>query len=177
MLEKNLGWFGVLAEPDIQWIDALKKNRPNTKILTKCIWSKSGEILNFFSSENGVLSTLDNFKYSDSFSMPGNSDLRNKKGKNIKVETISLNDVITNEFKDISPSYISIDTEGSEYEILSSLNFQKYRPSVFTIEHNFTELQNKIDELMVENNYIRVFKNLTSFDAWYVSSETMDTLR
>ena len=48
-LEKDLSWSGVLAEPDINWIDSLKKNRPNSKIITKCIWSKSGEKLNFFS--------------------------------------------------------------------------------------------------------------------------------
>ena len=76
--------------------------------------------------------------------MPGNT----KFGKTITVETISLNDVIKEYFNNISPSYISIDTEGSEYEILKSFNFENYRPKVFTIEHNFTELQNKIDELM-----------------------------
>ena len=65
MLEKELGWSGVLAEPDIQWIDSLKKNRPNTKIITKCIWKKSNEKLNFFSSDEGVLSTLEEFKYND----------------------------------------------------------------------------------------------------------------
>ncbi len=62
-----------------------------------------------------------------------------------------------------SPSYISIDTEGSEYEILKNLNFKKYRPLVFTIEHNFTEIQLRIDELMLMNDYIRVFKSLTAF--------------
>ena len=35
---------------------------------------------------------------------------------------ISLNDVIIEAFNNQSPSYISIDTEGSEYEILKFFN-------------------------------------------------------
>ncbi len=175
-LEKDLSWSGALAEPDNNWIDSLKKNRPNSKIITKCIWSKSGEKMNFFSSDVGALSTLDDFKNSDIKSMPANTALRIKSGKNIEVETISLNQVIVEEFNDNSPSYISIDTEGSEFEILNSFNFSKYHPAVFTIEHNFTDFQNKIDQLMLDNNYIRIFRKLTAFDAWYISSKAFDKL-
>ena len=171
MLEKELGWSGALVEPDVQWIDSLKKNRPNTKIITKCIWKKSNEKLNFFSSDEGVLSTLEEFKYSDAETLPGNSKLRNKSGKNIVVETISLNDVIKQYFNGKCPSYISVDTEGSEFEILNSFNFSDYRPAVFTVEHNFSKSQDMIDELLISNNYVRIFKKLTVFDAWYVSND------
>jgi len=108
--------------------------------------------------------------------MPGNTAQRIKEGVNIEVDTISLNQVIREEFNNISPSYISIDTEGSEFEILSSFNFSKYHPAVFTIEHNFTDLQDKIDQLMLDNNYVRIFKKLTAFDAWYISSEALNKL-
>ena len=82
----------------------------------------------------------------------------------VKVETISLNDVMDKKFNGIAPSYVSIDTEGSEYEILHSFNFEKYRPIVFTIEHNYSQLENKIDKLMISNGYARVFRKLTAFD-------------
>ena len=176
LLENNFSWSGVLAEPDTQWLTLLKKNRPNTKIISKCIWKNSSEKLKFFSSEIAVLSTLNTFKHSDAESMPGNTKARLKSGKIIEVETISLNQVIEKEFDDRSPTYISIDTEGSEFEILNSFNFSKYHPNVFTIEHNFTKFQDKIDKLMLENNYIRVFKKLTAFDAWYISSKVLKKL-
>jgi len=105
--------------------------------------------------------------------MPGNTNARIKSGKNILVKTISLNDLIQKNFNGKTPSYISIDTEGSEYEILKTFNFSKFRPSVFTVEHNFTSQQEKIEDLMNTNNYIRVFKNITAFDAWYVSAEKL----
>ncbi len=176
MLENSLSWKGILSEPSPQWHDSLKKNRKNTEIITKCIWSESGKTLDFFMSDVGVFSTLSDFVDSDKDSIPGNTIERKKSGKTIKVETISLNDVILNYFNNISPSYISIDTEGSEYEILKSLNFDVYRPKVFTIEHNFTKYQNLIDDFMKLNNYKRIFKELTVFDAWYVCRNTLKEL-
>ena len=175
-LERYLNWKGVLSEPSPQWHDELKKNRPYTNIISECIWSESNKELNFFVSAVGVLSSLENFKESDKISMPGNTQARVKNGKNIIVKTISLNDVIEKQFNSKSPSYISIDTEGSEYEILKNFNFKKYKPLVFTIEHNFTELQLKIDKLMYSNNYIRVFKFLTTFDAWYVEKNVFEEI-
>ena len=176
MLENTLNWSGVLSEPSPQWHEVLKENRKYTKIIKKCIWSESGKILDFFMSDRGNFSTLNEFIDSDKYSMPLNTESRKKAGKLITVETISLNDVIKEYFNNTSPSYISIDTEGSEFKILESFNFENYRPKVFTVEHNFTELQSEIDELMVSKNYERIFRKLTSFDAWYVSKEALNEL-
>lgn len=175
-LENEYKWTGALSEPSPQWHQALKQNRPKTKIITDCVWSESEKELNFFISDVGVLSSLEEFKENDKISMPGNTKARIKAGKTIKVKTISLNDVIIKYFDSVCPSYLSIDTEGSEFQILKNFNFEKHRPKVLTIEHNFTDIQTKIDELMFSNNYIRVFKKLTSFDAWYVAAEKLNEI-
>ena len=176
MLETSLNWKGALSEPSPQWHSELKKNRPNSNIITECIWSESDKELDFFVSDVGVLSSLNDFKESDKISMPGNTSARLKNGKIVSVKTISLNQVVEKEFKFKPPSYISVDTEGSEYEILKVFDFKRFRPIVFTIEHNFTELQLKIDELMKANDYLRVFRKITTFDAWYISTEAFDLL-
>ena len=176
MLETLLNWKGALSEPSPQWHSELKKNRPNANIITDCIWSESDKELDFFVSDDGVLSSLNDFKESDKISMPGNTRARLKNGKIVSVKTISLNQAVEKEFKFKPPSYISVDTEGSEYEILKVFDFKRFRPVVFTIEHNFTELQLKIDELMKANDYLRVFRKITTFDAWYISTEAFDLL-
>ena len=175
-LENFYGWKGVLAEPDPQWHTKLFLNRPNSKIILDCIWKKSNEELDFISSSIGEYSTIEQFKFSDKESMPENTESRNKKTNKIKVKTISINDVIATEFEGISPSYISIDTEGSEFEILKSFNFELYKPSVFTIEHNYSNLEKQIDDLLESKNYKRIFRNLSAFDAWYVSKETLKNI-
>ena len=173
LLENSFNWKGVLAEPSPQWHESLKKNRKNTKIITKCIWKESGKKLDFFMSNFGSLSTIKDFIESDKISIPVNSEIRNKSGKIISVETISLNDVIKEYFNGICPSYISIDTEGSEYEILKAFDLDNFRPKVFTIEHNHTENNVKLDKLLKAKGYLRVFRKLTTFDAWYISSENL----
>jgi len=173
-LENYSNWKGVLGEPDPQWHELLKKNRPNTKVITKCIWKKTGETLDFLSSDNGVLSTINSFRYSDKDSMSENSKLRNKKFKNFKIDSISLNDLIESEFNDTAPSYISVDTEGSEFEILKNFDFKKYKTKFFTVEHNYTVKQKKIDEIMKKKNYVRIFRKITSFDAWYVLKDALN---
>ena len=173
MLENELSWKGALSEPSPQWHKSLKENRKNSKIITKCIWKNSGEKLDFFMSETGMYSTLNDFIDYDIKTMSGNNDLRKKNGKLIIVDTISLNDVVKEYFNNICPSYISIDTEGSEYEILKTFNLNYYRPKLFTIEHNYTENETKIDDFLITHNYVRIFRKLTSFDAWYVPSEIL----
>ena len=136
-LERYLNWKGALSEPSPQWHDELKKNRPYTNIISECIWSESNKELNFFVSDVGVLSSLENFKESDKISMPGNTQARVKNGKNIIVKTISLNDVIEKQFNSKSPSYISIDTEGSEYEILENIFENNYTTKIKNFQIQF----------------------------------------
>ena len=124
-------------------------------------------------SDNGEYSTINDFIENEIKSIPGNTLARKKGGKLVSVETISLNDVIKKYFNDSCPSYISIDTEGSEYEILKAFDLNKYRPKLFTVEHNFTENESKIDEHLIINGYVRIFRKLTTFDAWYIPFENL----
>lgn len=48
--------------------------------------------------------------------------------------------------------YCSIDTEGSELSILSTIDFERFRISVLTIENNYDDP--KIGELMERNGYV-----------------------
>ena len=168
LLENKFEWKGLLAEPSTKWHSNLRKNRPNCKIIEECIYTESGKKLNFFTSDIGELSTLEEFRQSDLTSMPGNTKARNKNGYNHKVLTISLNDVFKQYFDDSPIDYMSVDTEGSELLILEKFDFEKYSPKVVTVEHNYSNNQEKLDALFRENNYARVFEKYTQFDAWYV---------
>lgn len=65
--------------------------------------------------------------------------------------------------------YLSIDTEGSEYEILKDFNFTKYTFKIITVEHNFTENRSKIKNLLESKGYVRVFERFSKWDDWYIS--------
>ena len=164
MLEDKFGWSGVLAEPSPQWHSKLFENRPNSTVITECIYSETGKKLDFFVSDSGVLSTLNEFRESDISSMPGNTQARNESGYNCEVETISLNDVILKYFDGAKIDYMSVDTEGSELLILKQFDFSSYAPKVVTVEHNFTDAEKELDELFfgtIIRGFFKVLRSLT----------------
>lgn len=169
IFEKEFGWQGIVAEPGVRWHKELYNNR-NCKISTKCVWKESGHKLLFNEASDAGFSTINEYASKDH-----HSELR-KKGKQYDVETISLNDLL--EFNNAPQiiDYLSIDTEGSEYDILSAFDFDKWEISVITVEHNYTDNRNKIQILLEASGYKRVLTSISQFDDWYVKPEFMKSL-
>ena len=64
--------------------------------------------------------------------------------------------------------YLSIDTEGNEFEILKNLDFTIYKPSIISIEHNHdSKIKESIFDLLNEHGYIKIFKEISDQDDWY----------
>ena len=161
LLEKYFGWKGILVEPAKKWHKELRKHR-SVNIDYHCVWRDSGRTLLFNETEIGEISTLDRFSKSDQFS----KDRRT--GKKYHVNTISLLDLL-NKYK--APKiidYLSIDTEGSEWEILKAFDFQSYKFRVITCEHNFSAKRRLILNLLSSHGYKRKFSRYSKFDDWYV---------
>lgn len=161
MLEKEFGWDGILAEPARVWHDALKANR-NCHISFDCVWSKSHELVPFNQTSAAELSTIDTFSNVDEHAQA------RKTGDKYEVYTCSLLDLLKkyNAPKDID--YLSIDTEGSEFDILSAFDFDAYNIKVITCEHNYTPMREKIFELLSSKGYTRKHTGVSRFDDWYV---------
>jgi FkbM family methyltransferase len=159
LLEKKFGWTGILCEPAKIWHKELKKRK--AKIETKCIWKKSNLTLAFKEANIAELSTIKEYVDSDYHE-------NNRKGRSYSVETISLEDLLDKYKAPKIIDYLSIDTEGSEFEILSVFNFNKYKFRVITCEHNYTVNRKKVFLLLTKYGYKRKFKKLSKFDDWYV---------
>jgi FkbM family methyltransferase len=163
-LENHRGWSGLLAEPARQWHGPLKANRPSLIIDTRCVYSRSGERIEFLEARSGEYSTIQGYGHDDAHG-PKRED-----GQTYEVETVSLNDLLTAHGV-VSLDYLSVDTEGSELEILSSFDFGQIRPRVLTVEHNFTDARQAIHQLMRANGYHRMFEQFSDWDDWYVTEE------
>jgi len=159
ILERKYHWKGIIAEPAKIYHQKLKKNRPNINICTDCVYSVTGSKIDFYETREPNFSTIYKFKNSD-------SHIRIK--KNIyQVKTISLVDLLKKYNAPKIIDYLSIDTEGSEFEILKNFDFKKYKFKIITVEHNFTYLRNKIYDLLTKNGYKREFVGLSKWDDWY----------
>ncbi len=161
LLEKRLGWKGILAEPARCWHEALARNR-GCIIETACVWSRSGEQLDFDEVDIGEFSTLSDFAQADAHAQARASKRR------YQVPTISLNDLLHRHGAPAEPDYLSIDTEGSEFAILQQLDFTRFKFKVITCEHNHTPMRDNIRRLLESAGYQRKHEKLSRFDDWYV---------
>jgi len=163
LLEAEFGWEGILAEPARHWRDALRENRGCT-IDTDCVWRESGATVAFNEVSRADLSTIDAFSDADLWRKA------RKTGRTYNVRTVSLLDLLDRHKAPRTIDYLSIDTEGSEFEILSAFDFCRYDFRAITVEHNFTPLRERIFNLLTSNGYQRKFETLSQCDDWYVKA-------
>jgi FkbM family methyltransferase len=161
LLETKFDWKGIVAEPLRSKYSSLIQNR-TCHIEDLCVWSESGKLLEFNETPNSDFSTIKEFSSSDL-----HSEAR-KGGEIFNVKTISLYDLLEKYNAPKYIDYLSIDTEGSEYEILKNFDFEKYIFKIITCEHNHSQMREKIYNLLTNKGYIRKYENLSQWDDWYV---------
>lgn len=161
LLAKDFGWKGILVEPAKVWLNQLKQNRPESHIDSLCVWKESDSTIEFIEAEASELSTLKMFSEGDD-----HGPLR-KRGKTYGVRTISLRDLLEKYNAPKYIDYLSIDTEGSEFEILNAFDFSEYSFGVITVEHNYTPQRELIFSLLSSKGYKRKFQSISRFDDWY----------
>lgn len=164
LLEAEFSWTGILAEPARVWGKQLKANRPNASIETLCVWKDSNSILVFNETDNPGLSTIDSFRDND-YHRHSRSAV-----EKYEVHTISLNDLLIKHRAPKYIDYLSIDTEGSEYDILSAFNFNEFSIGIITVEHNYTPQRDLIFALLTSHGYKRKYVSVSGVDDWYVKS-------
>ncbi len=164
LLEKTLGWKGILAEPNPIWHAALAAER-DAAIEHRCVSSRSHETVTFIATNDSdpELSGIARFAESDHF-----AETRSR-GQRIEIETISLDDLLDAYAAPPCIDYLSIDTEGSELDILSAYSFSR-KFNVLSVENN-PKNEVAIDALLAAKGYVRVFRQFSQWDSWYVSGE------
>ena len=152
LLEKKYSWNGIICEPNKKNQILIKKYRKNY-LEKKPLDNKSSNRI-FFESEDSYLSSLNfNKKYVKKYS----------------VKTISLKQLFKKRKVEKVVDYISIDTEGNEFDIIKNFSFIKYKVNIITIEHNFEfRKRSEINELLNKYDYKRMFKNISYMDDWYI---------
>lgn len=161
LLERGYAWTGVLAEPARCWHQRLRANR-TCAISTDCVWRASGEVLLFNETSDQEYSTIESMSSGDS-----HAAIRTG-GQRYDVRTISLVDLLEQTNAPRRIDYLSVDTEGSEIEILVAFDFEKYDVGIITVEHNYTPNRLRLEELLRSNGYVRKFETLSQWDDWYV---------
>ncbi|HUI96850.1 MAG TPA: FkbM family methyltransferase [Xanthobacteraceae bacterium] len=162
LLEKDFGWRGVLIEPNPLHGPSLASNRAS-RVHQACVAGVTGEKVAFWCARDVELSGIGRYADQDSHAAA------RRDHSTLEMPTVSLVDALRECDAPTAIDYVSLDTEGSELDILSGFDFDRYRVKLWTIEHNHSENEAKIDRLMLARGYVRELPAWSQFDAWYVS--------
>jgi FkbM family methyltransferase len=161
-LENKYAWQGLLAEPYPFWHSSLSANRRAT-IDHRCVWKDTGSLLTFVASTMPEFAGLRQRARCDH-----HADARLSGAREIQVETISLLDLLTFHKAPAIVDYLSVDTEGSEFDILSAFDFQQYKIRLITVEHNYVEkTRGDIYRVLTSHGYRRELEMFSKWDDWY----------
>ena len=134
--EKNETGICIEANPNL--IPDFHKYRPNDNIINAgVVGAKSKEEkLKFYIFNDHSLSTFDENEAVKNSKINGNKII-----DKIYVKTITLNSLLETK----TPTFISIDIEGLDFELIKSIDFEKYKIPIICIETN--------DHITEEKNY------------------------
>jgi len=164
LLEKFFQWNGILSEPNPNYAGEISLNR-SAFFDNRAVFSNSGQTLSFAIASE--LSTLVGFGQNDQF-----AKFRSK-ARTIDVETVALNQLLQDYCAPDEIDFLSVDTEGSELEILQALDWDKYRFNFICCEHNHTSNEQRLDQLLESKGYVRVLQTESDFDAWYIRKKLL----
>jgi len=159
-LEKYLNWKGICIEPSEEQWATLFKNR-NCCVCGAVVWHTDNQEISFLSGEKNREA-----KMSSGIEGYALTDMTEKKKKEI-LENIVVNKKYTKTLYSIlnahnAPKFIeflSLDAEGSEYEILKNFPFEEYIFGSILIERGIDKEKNKNIRLLLEKNqYIYNYK-------------------
>jgi hypothetical protein len=94
--------------------------------------------------------------------------------KHKEVSLIGIKKIVSNL---ASVDYLSIDIEGGEPGVLVEFPFEKVKPLVITVEHNFRDADKLFMQSFLSNKGYRQFlPNRTDFESWFVLNSDTKTV-
>jgi FkbM family methyltransferase len=152
-LEK-MGWQGILIEPLPDKHEALVRERPHSQLYQVAVSApgKTGEA-DFFVSD--AMSSLEK--------NINDADITYQTTTRVKVVTL---DSILEEVQPPRIDFVSIDTEGTELDVLRGFDLNKWKPSLILVEDVLLFLN--VHRYLTGNGY-KLYRR-TGFNSWYIPS-------
>lgn len=161
------GWRGINIEPIPELIEKLNKSRPEDTNKGVAISDRPGELP--FYKGNGKASGLSTL----SPKIAASDRAKGYEFTKIMIPVTTLNAVLDEHAKNKSEiTFLNVDVEGFEKQVLSGIDFKRYHPRVIMAESTapLTEVatQQKWESILIDNGYI--FAMDDGLNRYYVHS-------
>lgn len=149
--EDSFNFNGIAIEASPGNYEKLKKNR-KCVVLNYAVDCVSGEPKKL--KEDGVYSKFVESEEESNFT---------------KVMTKSVLEIFEEFNCPLNIDFVSIDTEGNEYEILKGIDLEKYNIKILCIETNFDIEKSKVIKTHLSKyGYQKVLNNKFDFNSWFI---------
>jgi len=143
------GWTGICIEAHADYIDIIKRNRPNSQVVFAAVGDETGTVT-FYANSRGSLSTLD-----------PTLEERYKKGYGIyftgfeerQVPMLTLAQILAEANAPKSIDVLSIDVEGAEMRVLNGMDWEQYQVRVIIIEADGDDVEQELDNFFGQIGY------------------------
>ena len=146
---ESLGWNALCIEPNPKQFNSLARHRKS--VAHYAVSDKAGkkDLTIFDVGENNIMSSLTSLK-PDERLVEAHKHIINKSYKfEVNVETLSTVLEMFNSPTKID--FITVDTEGTEIDVLKGFDFNMFDVTLFVIENNYND--DNIEELMTTKGY------------------------
>ena len=155
MLLYQKGWRGINIDISDFSIKLFKFLRPDDFNLNVAVSNKEGEIDMFFQKKLSQLSTIKENSAKNAFQ----GNILNKKILSRKLTSI----LEQGKYKDQKIDFLNVDAEGADFEVLQSLDFNKYSPELICIEVIEKDLENSdVFNFLYKNRYKKIWSGVFS---------------
>jgi FkbM family methyltransferase len=144
------GWNGINIEPDPRRSKKFRQDRPRDITLNVGIANKTG-LLSFFTFEPETLSTFSQ-KSAAKYQKQGFNLVRTTK---VPVRTLAS---VLRKYAKNEIDFLSVDTEGYDFEVLQSNDWKKFSPKIICIEQH----DRHVEQLLRQQKYTKAFQNKTN---------------
>ena len=158
LLERDHNWTGILVEPSRKFYNKCCVSRKSI-VINKLLLNIAQAKLKFYEKKIGE------FSHSEGYGNVSASEILLE----YDVETIKFEDLFASFSTKPTIDFLSIDTEGSEPEILESIDFSVHSPLIICIEHNFNK-ENRIfyKKFLKSKGYELRYPGISRWDSWFV---------
>jgi len=155
MLLYQKGWRGINIDISDFSIKLFNFLRPDDFNLNLAVSDKEGEIDMFFQKKLSQLSTIKEKNAKNAFQ----GNILNKKILSKRLTSI----LDESKYKDQKIDFLNIDVEGADFEVLQSLNLNKYSPELICIEVIEKDLENSdVFNFLYKNRYKKIWSGVFS---------------
>lgn len=158
------GGRGVLVEPNPVYAEMIKRHRPDDIHVAAGLLPAEGKETAAYYDFGVTLSGLNTFSEERVAQLAEEGRIPERV---LQLPVYTVNSLLEKYFSDKPLDLISLDIEGLDYELLATIDFERFRPLFFCVEadkkHMLCGREDKIIRHMRDNGYILVVDNFVNY--------------